>query len=258
MNKFTITLVMMLFPLMVNASGGSSHMESMTPNLHDKASLQRGMRTFVNYCMGCHSAKYQRYERTAVDLGIDPELVKQNMIFDDTKVGNHMTNSMSAEDGGKWFGNPPPDLTLEARLRGPDWLYTYLKSFYTDKSRPWGVNNALFKDVGMPNVLGALQGEVVSHCSWEEMHAHGMEGEVEIDPLTNTVISSCSNIVKGTGELSPEEFDKLVYDLVNFMEYIGEPSKLDSHRIGTYVLIFLVFFFFISYLLKKEYWRDVH
>lgn len=257
MKKFLITLVMAVLPLAANAAGSKGYLDHMDVDLENKASLQRGMQTFVNYCMGCHSAKYQRFERAAVDLGMNPELVAEHMIFGDQKVGEQMTISMSATDAGKWFGNPPPDLTLEARLRGPDWLYTYLRSFYADDSRPWGVNNAVFKDVGMPNVLGPLQGVVKANCSWEDMNAHGIAGE-GLDPLTGKVLNNCTNVVKGSGELSPEEFDRVVYDLVNFMVYMGEPSKLDSQRIGTYVLIFLFLFFFLAYALKKEYWKDVH
>ncbi|MDO6512861.1 MULTISPECIES: cytochrome c1 [unclassified Neptuniibacter] len=257
MKKFLITLVMAVLPLTANAAGGSGHLDHMDVDLHNQASLQRGMKTFVNYCMGCHSAEYQRYERAAIDLGMNPEVVAEHLIFGDLKVGEQMTISMSKEDAGKWFGNPPPDLTLEARLRGGDWLYTYLRSFYADDSRPWGVNNAVFKDVGMPNVLGSLQGVVKANCSWDEMNAHGLAGH-GIDPLTNTPLNSCASVVDGTGELSPQEFDKVVYDLVNFMVYMGEPSKLDSHRIGTYVLIFLFLFFFLAYALKKEFWKDIH
>lgn len=257
MKKFLIALVMAALPMAASAAGSKGHLDHMDVDLHNNASLQRGMKTFVNYCLGCHSAEYQRYERAAVDLGMDPELVAEHMIFGDHKVGEQMTISMSKSDAAKWFGNPPPDLTLEARLRGPDWLYTYLRSFYADDSRPWGVNNAVFKDVGMPNVLGSLQGVVKASCSWKDMNAHGMRGE-GIDPLTNTPLNNCATVVEGTGELSPDEFDKVVYDLVNFMVYMGEPSKLDSQRIGTYVLIFLFLFFFLAYALKKEYWKDVH
>jgi len=257
MKKFLIALVVAVLPLAAGAAGSKGHLDEMDVDLKNQPSLQRGMQTFVNYCLGCHSAEYQRYERAAVDLGMNPEIVAENMIFNDQKVGEQMTIAMTKADAGKWFGNPPPDLTLEARLRGGDWLYTYLRSFYADDSRPWGVNNAVFKDVGMPNVLGPLQGVVTASCSWNDMHANGMRGG-DIDPLTNTPLNNCSNVVKGSGELSPEEFDKVVYDLVNFMVYMGEPSKLDSQRIGTYVLIFLFLFFFLAYALKKEFWRDIH
>jgi len=258
MKKFLIALVMAALPMAASAAGGAKgHLDEMDVDLKNQASLQRGMQTFVNHCMGCHSAEYQRYERAAIDLGMNPELVAEHLIFGEQKVGEQMTISMDKGDAAKWFGNPPPDLTLSARLRGPDWLYTYLRSFYADESRPWGVNNAVFKDVGMPNVLGSLQGVVNASCSWEDMNAHGMRG-TEIDPLTNTPLMNCTDVAKGTGELSPQEFDALVYDLVNFMVYMGEPSKLDSQRIGTYVLIFLFLFFFLAYALKKEFWRDVH
>lgn len=254
MKKLLIAFVMAVMPLAANAAGSGVPLDHMEVDLKDKASLQRGMALFVNYCMGCHSAKYQRYERAAQDLGMPVELVEQNLILGDHKVGEQMTISMTKGDAANWFGAPPPDLTLEARLRGPDWIYTYLRSFYKDEERPWGVNNVVFKDVGMPNVLESLQGVQINNCTPEEL----VSAETKIDPLTNKEIGKCLTVVKGTGELSEDDFDKAVYDLVNFMAYIGEPSKLDSHRIGTYVLIFLFFFFFLAFALKKEYWKDVH
>ena len=258
MKKFLIALVMVALPLTASAAGSKGHLDHMDVDLHNNASLQRGMKTFVNYCLGCHSAEYQRYERAAIDLGMDPEVVAEHLIFGDHKVGEQMTIAMTKADSGKWFGNPPPDLTLEARLRGADWLYTYLRSFYADDSRPWGVNNAVFKDVGMPNVLGPLQGVVEASCDWEYMNKHGLNGSAGIDPLTNTPLNKCTTVVDGSGQLSPEEFDKVVYDLVNFMVYMGEPWQLQSQRIGTYVLIFLFLFFFLAYALKKEFWKDIH
>lgn len=257
MKKYLAILLMAVMPLAANAAGGGAHLDHIEIDLDNKASLQRGMQTYVNNCMGCHSLKYQRYERTAEAIGISPELMKEHLIFSDSKVGDLMTIAMTPADAGNWFGNPPPDLTLETRLRGPDWVYTYLRSFYKDESRPYGVNNVVFKDVGMPNVLESLQGVQVAHCDRAEMEAHGVKG-TEIDPLTNQPVSSCVSIEAGTGELSPEEFDKVIYDLVNFMTYIGDPNAQDSQRIGTYVLIFLFFFFFLAYALKKEFWRDVH
>jgi len=255
MKKFLIAFVMAVLPLTANAAGAKVPLDHIEVDLTNQASLQRGMKTFVNYCMGCHSAKYQRYERAAQDLGMPNELVEENLILGNQKIGEQMTIAMDAKDAANWFGAPPPDLTLEARLRGPDWIYTYLRSFYQDDSRPWGVNNVVFKDVGMPNVLEGLQGVQVNNCTPEQL-AHG--GDVTIDPLTNKRMGQCLTVVKDSGELSPEDFDKAVYDLVNFMAYIGEPSKLDSHRIGTYVLIFLFIFFFFAFALKKEYWKDVH
>ncbi|MGB0466366.1 MAG: cytochrome c1 [Pontibacterium sp.] len=253
MKKFLIAIVMAVLPLAANAAGGGAQLDHMAVDLDNKASLQRGMKTFVNNCMGCHSAQYQRFERAADDLGIPKALVEKHMIFGDQKVGEQMTIAMSAADAANWFGNPPPDLSLEARLRGPDWIYTYLRSFYKDESRPYGVNNVVFPDVGMPNVLEHLQGVQVMNCTPEEKAAsHG-----KVDPLTGKSMDNCTSIVKA-GELTPEEFDQVAYDLTNFMAYIGEPYKQDSQRIGTYVLIFLFFFFFVAFALKKEFWRDVH
>jgi len=256
MKKYLVALMMVLAPITAGASGGAAApLDSIEVDLTNKASLQRGMANFANRCMGCHSAQYQRFERAATDLEIPNELVEQYLIFDkDKKIGEHMTNAMPAADAKNWFGNPPPDLTLEARLRGPDWVYTYLRSFYKDESRPWGVNNVVFPDVGMPNVLEDLQGTVVNHCAPEDLHSE----HDEIDPLTGAAIGGCMSIEPKSGTLSEAEFDQYVYDLVNFMAYMGEPSKLVSGKIGTYVLIFLVILFVFAFALKKEYWKDVH
>ncbi|MGB1238608.1 MAG: cytochrome c1 [Pseudomonadales bacterium] len=254
MKKYLIALVVSILPAFAFAAGGDVHLDKMNVDLTNKASLQRGMQTFVNNCLGCHSMQYQRYGRAAQDLGMPEELVSENLIFSDQKVGEQMTNTMPKAESAKWFGTAPPDLTLEARLRGPDWLYTYLRSFYQDPSRPWGVNNAVFKDVGMPNVLGYLQGVQVNHCSAEEL----LHQKTEIDPLTGNEIGGCYSVLEGTGEQTPKEFERTVYDLVNFMVYVGEPSKLESQAMGTKVLIFLFIFFFFAYALKKEYWRDIH
>ncbi|MCW8887060.1 MAG: cytochrome c1 [Motiliproteus sp.] len=236
MKKQLIALVFALLPLSVMGAGGANiHLDDFTPDLSDKASLQNGMRLFIDNCMGCHSAQYQRYERAADDLEMDKEMVVKEMIKGDQKIGEHMTIAMDPKDASNWFGAPPPDLTLEARLRGPDWVYTYLRSFYVDSERPWGVNNKVFPDVGMPNVLATMQG--VQVCKGENCE------ELEL---------------KSAGTMSPEEFDKAMYDLTNFMAYMAEPSKMVSGTIGTYVLIFLAILFVFAYFLKKEYWRDVY
>ncbi len=234
MKKQFITLLIALMPMAVMAAGAKVHLESFSANLEDKASLQNGMQLFVENCMGCHSAKYQRYERAADDLEMDKDFVLKNLVVGNNKIGDQMTIAMSAADAKAWFGAPPPDLSLEARLRGSAWVYTYMKSFYVDPTRPWGVNNKVFPDVGMPNVFEGMQGVQVckdEHCT-----------ELEL--------------VKA-GSMSPEEFDKAMYDLTNFMTYIAEPSKMVSGKLGVKVLIFLVILFFFAYLLKKEYWKDV-
>ncbi len=255
MKKFVITLLMALAPMTASAAGGTVPLDSFEGDLTDKASLQRGMQTFVNRCMGCHEAGYQRFERAAQDLGIPNELVEQYLIFDpEIKIGNHMTNAMPTDSAAGWFGAPPPDLTLEARLRGTDWVYTYLRSFYKDESRPWGVNNVVFPSVGMPNVLEDLQGKVVNYCTPEEL-AHG--GHEEIDPLTGKAMGGCLK-VQEAGSQTEEEFDQTVHDLVNFLAYMGEPSRLESESLGTKVLIFLAILFVFAFALKKEYWKDVH
>ncbi|EON89546.1 Cytochrome b/c1 [Plesiomonas shigelloides] len=215
-------------------------------DLTDKASLQNGARLFMNYCAGCHSTKYQRYERVATDLGIPPELMKQNLIFDNqAKIGDLMTNAMPEKNAAGWFGAPPPDLTLEARLRSPDWIYTYLHSFYADPARPFGVNNTLFPNVGMPHVLEELQGTPEAVV---EMH--------EVGGQPHAVVIG-TKIVR-QGEMNAEEYDQAVRDITNFLEYSGEPMKQQRKQIGYWVFAFLVVFFILAYLLKKEYWRDVH
>jgi ubiquinol-cytochrome c reductase cytochrome c1 subunit len=211
----------------------------------DKASLQRGAKLFMNYCLGCHQMQFQRYERTFNDLGIPVEAGLENLVFTkDTKVGEHITNTMAKDDAAKWFGAAPPDLTLEARLRGPDWIYSYLKSFYVDPSRPFGVNNTVFKDVGMPHVLQELQG--IPHKVYETQLIDGEEQQVFVGIETD-----------GSGELSTDEYDRAVLDITNFMVYVGEPMILERESIGRWALLWCVIFFVFAVLLKKEFWRDV-
>jgi len=209
--------------------------------------------------MGCHGAKYQRYERVARDLGISEELMKANLVFTGAKIGDHMKSSMREQDGKLWFGAAPPDLTLVARVRGNDWLYTYLRAFYEDPTRPYGVNNKVFPNVGMPNVLAGLQGRQVVGCKQVQVVEGGKK---QFDPLTGAPITheACDQltIVPNSGELTPEQFDEKVKNLVTFLAYSANPVKLESQRIGTYVLLFLAFFFVFAYLLKREYWKDVH
>jgi ubiquinol-cytochrome c reductase cytochrome c1 subunit len=251
MKKYLLTLVLACFPMFATAAGGGVALDHMSPDLMDKASLQRGAALFTNYCMGCHSMKYARYERVATDLEIPASLYEENLIFTGAKIGELMQIGMSAQEAKGWFGAPPPDLSLEARLRGTDWLYTYLRAFYKDDKRPYGVNNAVFPDVGMPHIFADLQGV----CA----HKPHFGEPVSFDPLSGIEHSAngCQEFsVKGS--LTPAEYDAAAYDLVNFLAYMGEPSKLDSHRIGTYVLIFLAFMFVFVYLLNREYWKDIH
>ncbi|MEC9483541.1 MAG: cytochrome c1 [Halomonas sp.] len=256
MRKQLLVMLLALLPFSAMGAGGEAvHLEEMNPDLHDKASLQRGMKLFVNYCMGCHSLQYQRFSRAAEDLDIPQELVEENLIFsDDLAFNDQMRVAMPAESAANWFGKAPPDLTLEARLRGTDWIYTYLQSFYVDPERPWGVNNKVFPDVGMPNVLEPLQGVQEMVCARTQKALPG----AELDPLTG-LYESCHVLqVTEPGRLEPEEFEQVAWDLTNFLAYVGEPSKLQAQALGPKVLIFIFIFGVIAYLLKREYWRDVH
>lgn len=235
MKKFLLALTL-IFPTMAFASGGNLDLMKAPVDLHDKASQMRGAKLFVNYCLGCHQLGYQRYERTFNDLGIPVELGKEFLIPSGDKVGALITNAMNSEDAARWFGAAPPDLTLESRLRGPDWIYTYLKTFYYDESRPFKVNNVVFPDVGMPHVLQPLQGKT----KLVEENGH------------KTVVAD------GSGELSDDEYEQAIVDLVNFLVYVGEPSKVEDHKLGVKVLTFLFIFLIFVYMLKREFWRDVY
>jgi len=237
---------LLVSPAFALASAGGAHLDNANIDPTNKDSLQRGAKTFVNYCMGCHSAKYQRYNRLARDLGISEEDVMENLMFTGEKTGDQMDIAMTGAMGKKWFGAAPPDLTLVARVRGVDWLYSYLRTFYQDDSRPFGVNNQVFSNVGMPNVLWQLQGvqkPVYKTETDDEGHEHQILEGLEIVEA---------------GTQSAEEFDRTVRDLVNFLAYMGEPVKLERQSLGIKVLLFLLLFFVVAYLLKKEYWKDVH
>jgi ubiquinol-cytochrome c reductase cytochrome c1 subunit len=232
MRKFIVTLLA-IFPLFAMAAGPSLPVDSANNDLADKESLKRGFQAYINYCLACHQLQYQRYNRTFTDLGIDIKEGEKNWMPTAEKSGEHIKNSMPAKQAAEWFGTAPPDLTLVARLRSPDWIYTYLRSFYADAERPFGVNNTLFKDVGMPHVLQNLQG------------VQTIDENGELLPATG-------------GKMTPAEYDEFVRDLTNFLEYVGEPNKLEREAMGYWVIGFLFILLIFSYLLKKEYWRDVH
>ncbi|WP_455923517.1 cytochrome c1 [Pseudomonas putida] len=259
MKKIIAVFMLALLPLMTWAAEGGPELEKVDIDLADKPALQDGARTFVNYCMGCHSAKFQRYERVADDLGIPHDLMLQKLVFTGAKIGDHMTIGMQPADAKAWFGAAPPDLTLVARVRGTDWLYGYLRSFYEDPARPWGVNNVVFPNVGMPNVLGGLQGRQVIGCKQVQVVT---EGKKQYDPLTGSPLTheACDQLtlVPKTGTLTPEQFDEKIHNLVTFLAYSANPNKLASERIGAYVLLYLAVLFIFAYLLKREYWKDVH
>ncbi|GLR72746.1 cytochrome c1 [Agaribacter marinus] len=239
-------LALLLFvPSVTFAAGSNYPLDSVDIDLKDKPSLQNGAKIFMNYCLGCHQMQYQRYQRTFNDLGIPEELGEEYLQFTGEKVSDYITTPMPGEDAAKWFGGPPPDLTLVARVRGPEWLYTYLRTFYVDEDKKFGVNNLVFPDVGMPHVLEPLQG--TPRKVYKEIMVDGKMTKSEVFTVESD----------GNGALSPEEYDDAMRDLVNYLEYSGEPSRLESESIGRGALIFIVIFFVFALLLKKEYWRDV-
>ena len=242
----------MAVPVMAMAAGGGVHLDKAPIDLTDKESLKRGAETFVSYCMGCHSAEYMRYNRIGADLGMTDIEVADKLVFtrdskgEQTKVGALMEISMSKEFAQSAFGTKIPGLTVIARARGADWLYTYLRTFHTDDSRPTGMNNRVFADVGMPHVLWELQG----------LQKANFKTEKDADGNAHEVFQGME-IVK-PGKLNAAEYDAFVADLVNYMVYMGEPMQLERKSMGVYVIIFLFLFSILAYMLKKEYWKDIH
>jgi ubiquinol-cytochrome c reductase cytochrome c1 subunit len=214
-------------------------------NVKDHESLQRGAAVFVNYCLNCHSANYMRYNRMT-DIGLTEVQIKDNLLYAADKPGEPMKIAMRTKEAKAWFGATPPDLTVIARSRGADWIYTYLRSFYRDDSRPTGWNNTVFDKVGMPHVLQELQGQLAPVYHTETDHEgkeHQVIGHLEL--------------VK-PGKLTQAEYDALVADLVNYLSWMGEPAQADRKNIGLIVLLFLGLFFIVAFYMKKEFWKDVH
>lgn len=232
----------LLLSMSALGSEGGNLQQSGT-DLGDRASLQRGAQGFMNYCAGCHSLKYLRYSRMAEDLGLSEDEVQANLNFTGAKVGEQMQVAMPAEHAKTWFGQVPPDLSVIARVRGSDWIYTYLKSFYLDETRPLGWNNALFPNAAMPNPLWQMQGL--------QRPVYGKP-----DPATGEAPVARLTLAQA-GSLTPEAFDQTVRDITAFLEYAGEPAALKRQSMGVWVILFLAFFTFLAWLLKKEYWKDV-
>ncbi len=240
MKKF-IYILLLILPVSVFASSGGMDLDDADVDMSDYSSIERGAKYYVTYCLGCHSTKHMRYKRIALDLELDEAKVLEAIAPYGANIYDPMLTAMNKHDSTKWFGTNPPDLSLIARSRGADWLYSYLKGFYKDSDSPLGANNAIFKDVGMPNVLWQLQGEQSPVIKNEN-------GQEVITKLISTK----------PGTMSAKEFDKLVNDLVNFLVYVGEPVQLERQKMGKYVLLFIFLFTAIAYLLKREYWRDIH
>jgi ubiquinol-cytochrome c reductase cytochrome c1 subunit len=231
--------ILLVVPGLALASGGEAKLDSAPVNLNDKLSLQRGAQIFVNHCLNCHSASAMRYSRLA-DLGLNEGQIRDNLMLATDKIGDTMSTTMDRKEAKAWFGVAPPDLSLVARARGADWLYTYLRGFYGDPAAKTGWNNTVFPNVGMPNVLWEYQGRQVLQEA-----AHGAEH------------GAARLVLEQPGKLAPAEYDKYVGDLVNYLVYMGEPAKAKRVQIGIVVMFFLAIFFVITVLLKKEYWKDV-
>ena len=256
-----VVATMVIIPIKAVGSEGKScgtiNCDPFEPQLNNDASLQRGAQLAVNYCMGCHSFKYSRWERVADDLNIPHQMMLDNMIFSGQKIGELMDIAMPSDQAKEWFGATPPDLTLVARSRSPEWVYTYLRHFYADPSRPLGVNNKVYKDVGMPHALLDLQG--LPECIPGSSLA--TNGGIKRDLLTGEDVldNPCGGYeINKAGSLSPEEYDAAVFDLVNFLTYVAEPMAEQRKHIGKMVLLFLLLLMVPVMLLNREYWKGIH
>jgi len=246
------------------ASGGADlRLEPAPINRLDVGSLQRGARTFVNYCLNCHTAKYMRYNRLT-DLGIDIALIQDNLMFATNKVGETMTVAMTAKDAKEWFGAPPPDLTVEARVRGVDWLYNYFLGFYQDEGSATGWNNLVFPNVGMPHVLWAQAGTNRRVSTEYKDHEEALAAAIAVKGLVLLAPAKDHKYVVETlavdtpGAMTPTQYRAMVADLVNYLDYMSEPNKNKRISIGIIVLLYLGVLFVFAYWLKREYWKDVH
>jgi len=240
--KFAAALTMGLVLFGSVHASEESGLQPANIRLDDTASMQRGARLFFNYCSGCHSLQYLRYSRMAEDLRLDPKDVENNLIFTGAKLGDHAISNMPAADAAKWFGKAPPDLSLEARSKGSDWIYSYLKSFYLDPTRPLGWNNTVFENASMPNALWELQGQ---QSAVRKAGEGGHEGAIERLEVTTP------------GRQSAEAFDRSVRDITAFLQYAGEPAALKRESMGVWVLLYLALFTLIAWFLNREFWKDV-
>ena len=241
--RATVFVASMLLSFSALAAAGGPVQHAGT-DLGDKASLQRGAQLYMNYCSSCHSLKYLRYSRMAEDLGLTEEEVMGNLNFTGAKFGEHILTAMPPEGAAQWFGTVPPDLSLTSRVRGADWIYSYLKAFYIDEERPLGWNNTVFPNASMPNVLWELQGL--------QRPIYGGTDEATGEPLIERLE------IATPGSMDPAGFDQAVRDITAFLEYAGEPIALKRQAIGVWVMLFLTIFTFLAWLLKNEYWKDVH
>ena len=244
MIRVVLLLAGVLAAISAHASGGGEY-EAAGTQIHNKAMLQRGAAMYMNYCAGCHSLKYLRYSRLATDLGLTEEQVIDNLVFSDAKIGETINTGMSHEDGQAFFGKAPPDLSLVARSRGVDWINAYLKSFYIDPTAAVGWNNTVYPNASMPNVLAELQGiQAAKH------------GEAHDEAAGETHVASLE--LAQAGLMNPAQFESSVRDLVTFLQYAAEPAALKRTSMGVWVLLYLALFTFLAWLVKREFWKDVH
>ncbi len=261
---FTIFIVLFGFSVTSIAADSDWIMQPMSPDLNNTASLQRGANLYVNFCLGCHSLEHQRYERTADDLGAIPhELMEANVIHTGQKIGEHIQTSMSKDDAKAWFGATPPDLTMVTRVRSPEWVYNFLLTFYEDSSRPFGVNNKVFPNVGMPHALLPLQGIQEEVCRGNRpIDLLDVQAALEQDRVESIKEGGPENcgelsLIPGSGTFSTEEYEQASFDLANFLHYVGDPTRAEREALGKYVIGFLLILLVLAYFLNRNYWTDV-
>ena len=219
-------------------------------DVSDLPSLQRGARNFVSYCLGCHSLKYERWSRLGTDLEIPAALLQQDLLLPGDKTTQYILTSMPAKDAEVWFGKTPPDLSLMARARGRDYLYQYLKTFYVDPTRQTGANNLRLPTTAMPAVLSELEGP--KRAVFRDVVTGGEGGQVTHEQVFDHFEQLAP------GRLSGDEYDRFVRDTVNFLDYVGEPTQSARRALGVWVVLFLLVFTWLAWLVKREYWKDVH
>ncbi|MEO9161513.1 MAG: cytochrome c1 [Casimicrobiaceae bacterium] len=265
MNHFTCLLLILLatFAGAASAQDEGLRLAPAPVNRLDDESLQRGARDFVNYCLTCHSAQYMRYNRLT-DLGLTEAQITDNLMFATDKIGQTMTVAMTPANGKAWFGTAPPDLSVEARIRGRDWLYSYLLGFYRDEKSATGWNNIVFPNVGMPNVLWELSGEnKLVETEYEDREkataaAIAVKGISALEPVKEHKFAVHEVAPDVPGKMTRAEYETFVADIVNYMDYMAEPIRNKRMHLGIVVLLFLGVLFVFAYALKREYWKDLH
>ena len=245
MKKLVYLFVLVLLPAIAFAEGEPGLLKAQV-NLNNTASLQRGAKYFVNYCMGCHSAQYVRYNRVGEDLGLNDAQLENYLMPAGAKTSDTMVSAMQPADAEKWFNRAPPDLSLEARSRGADWIYSYLKSFYADPNSATGANNLILPNAAMPDVVWELQG----------MQQAVFKTDKSEDGASVKVFDHFEQVSQG--KLTPEQYDQVAMDLTNFLSYIAEPVQLERRDLGLKVIGFLILFFLFAFMLKREVWKKVH